>query len=40
MRSELKYKVYDKYPKGDEVKYDVKNPTPIIPIEVIGENNA
>ena len=36
MLSELKYKVYDKYPKGDDTKYDVNNPKPIHPIEVVG----
>lgn len=36
MRKELKYKVYDKYPKGNEVRYDVNNPKAIKPIEVIG----
>lgn len=29
MRSELKYPVYDKYPKGDERKYDTDNPVPV-----------
>lgn len=38
MRSELKYPVYDKYPKGDETRYDVNNPVPILPTEII-ENN-
>lgn len=35
MRKELKYKVIDKYPKGDETHYDTDNPQRIIPIEVI-----
>ena len=35
MRGELKYPVYDKYPKGDETKYDVDNPQIIEPIKVL-----
>lgn len=35
MRKELKYKVYDEYPKGDEVHYDENNPVPIEPIKII-----
>lgn len=35
MRSELKYPVLDKYPKGDEIRYDVNNPTVVHPIEII-----
>lgn len=35
MRKDLKYKVIDKYPKGDETHYDVDNPQRIIPIEII-----
>ena len=35
MRKELKYKVIDKYPKGDEQHYDVKNPKIVEPIQVI-----
>lgn len=35
MRKELKYPVLEKYPKGDEVKYDTHDPQPIKPIEVI-----
>lgn len=35
MRKELKYKVIEKYPKGDETHYDTDNPQRIIPIEVI-----
>lgn len=35
MLSELKYPVYDKYPKGDERRYDTDNPIPIHPIEII-----
>ena len=26
MRKKLKYKVYDRYPKGNEIHYDTKNP--------------
>jgi len=36
MRKELKYKVYDKYPKGNTKHYDIKNPTPIEKIKIIG----
>ena len=35
MLSELKYKVYDHYPKGDEIRYNVDDPKPIKPTEVI-----
>ena len=35
MRKELRYKVYDKYPKGDERKYDTANPQIAIPIEIV-----
>lgn len=35
MRQQLKYKVYDKYPKGDEIRYDTENPKAIKPIEII-----
>ena len=35
MRKDLKYKVYPKYPKGDEIKYDIKNPKPINPVKRI-----
>lgn len=38
MRSELKYPVYDKYPKGDETRYDVNNPVPICPTVIIANN--
>lgn len=36
MRKELKYKVYDEYPKGDTVHYNIADPKPVKPIEVIG----
>lgn len=39
MRKQLKYKVIDHYPKGDEVRYDVDNPHPIKPIEIIERRN-
>lgn len=39
MRQALRYKVYDKYPKGDERRYDPMNPKIAIPIEVIGQTN-
>lgn len=37
MLSELKYPVYDKYPKGDETRYDTENPKPVNPIEIINK---
>ena len=36
MLKELKYPIYSKYPKGDEVRYDTDDPHPINPIEIIG----
>lgn len=36
MRKQLRYKVYDEYPKGDETKYDTENPKPINPIQIIA----
>lgn len=35
MRSELKYPVIDKYPKGNETHYDTNNPVIIHPIQVV-----
>ena len=35
MLKELKYKVKGKYPKGNEVRYDIKNPQAINPIKRI-----
>lgn len=35
MRKELRYKVYDHYPKGDERRYDTNDPQIAIPIEII-----
>lgn len=35
MRRELKYKVYDQYPKGDERRYDPYNPQIAIPIQIV-----
>jgi len=35
MKQQLNYKIYDKYPKGNEIQYDVNNPQRIIPIEII-----
>lgn len=35
MRNELKYPVYDKYPKGDEQRYDVDSPKIVVPIQVM-----
>ena len=39
MREQLKYPVYDKYPKGDEQHYDVGNPKIVHPIEVVERKN-
>lgn len=42
MRSELKYEVFDRYPKGDEVHYDPDAPKAVNPItyyEREEENN-
>ena len=36
MRQELKYKVYNQYPKGNETHYDVDCPEIAKPIEIIG----
>ena len=36
MRKELKYPVYDKYPKGNEKHYDTDNPQVVKPIEIIS----
>lgn len=35
MRSELLYKVYDRYPKGNETRYDINDPKVVVPIEII-----
>lgn len=35
MLKQLKYPVYDKYPKGDETHYSIENPSPIQKIQVI-----
>ena len=40
MRKALKYKVYDKYPKGDEIHYDTSNPRIAIPIQIIDEKGS
>lgn len=37
MRKELRYKVYDKYPKGDEIRYDPYNPQITIPIQIVTD---
>lgn len=37
MRRQLRYKVYDKYPKGDERRYDTSNPQIAIPIRIVEE---
>lgn len=38
MRSQLKYPVYDKYPKGDEQQYDINNPKVVHPIQIIDRH--
>ena len=35
MLSELKYKIYDHYPKGNEIRYNIDDPKPIKPTEII-----
>jgi hypothetical protein len=35
MREQLRYPVYDTYPKGDEQRYDINNPQPKLRVEVI-----
>ena len=35
MRKDLRYKVEDHYPKGDETHYDVDNPQIIVPIQIV-----
>lgn len=35
MRQQLKYPVYDHYPKGDEQQYDTNNPQIVHPIEIV-----
>lgn len=35
MKKALKYKVLDKYPKGDERRYDTDNPQIAVPIEIV-----
>ena len=35
MRAELKYPVFDKYPKGNETRYDTNNPQIAEPIEIL-----
>lgn len=39
MRAQLKYPVYDKYPKGDEQHYDVEDPKVVHPIEIVERKN-
>ena len=36
MRKQLRYQVYDKYPKGDERRYDTNNPQIAIPIQIVA----
>ena len=40
MRKELKYKVYENYPKGDEIHYDPENPVIVNPIIVYDKNEG
>ena len=35
MMAALKYPIYDSYPKGDERRYDTKNPKPVEEIRVM-----
>lgn len=35
MREQLKYPVYDNYPKGNEQQYDTEHPQIVHPIEVV-----
>lgn len=35
MLKELRYKVYEYYPKGDERRYDTNNPVPVIPTRIV-----
>lgn len=35
MLKELKYKIIPKYPKGDEVRYDPKNPKAVNPVKIV-----
>ena len=35
MRQQLKYPVYDRYPKGDEQQYDTENPQIVHPVEIV-----
>lgn len=40
MRQQLKYPVYDYYPKGDEQQYDTENPQIVHPIEIVERTRA
>ena len=40
MREELRYKVEDHYPKGDERKYDILNPVAVEPIRIIESTQS
>lgn len=37
MRAALRYKVFDKYPKGDERRYDTNDPKIAIPIRIVDK---
>ena len=39
MLRELKYPIVSKYPKGNEVRYNPENPVPVIPIQVMGDDD-
>lgn len=40
MRKQLKYKVYDHYPKGNETRYNVDNPEPKEKIRIVERKRA
>ena len=40
MLKELKYPVYDNYPKGDEVRYDTNNPQIAVPIQIVRKGEG
>lgn len=38
MLKELRYPVYEHYPKGDETHYDINNPQIVVPIQIIDRS--
>lgn len=40
MLNSLRYKVYDKYPKGDEIRYDTENPQITVPVAIVAKKDA